>query len=85
MSMNIYVIILESFSLSVKKIKSRRLSQRIYTTIEGKVPCIWTIIKLFVPEVISVLMDNSPGVYTYVSIIDFTLTPLPVASITEDE
>ena len=33
--------------LSVKKIKSRNISQRIYTTIEGKVPCIWTIIKLY--------------------------------------
>ena len=30
-------------------------------------------------------MDNSPGVYTYVSIIDFTITPLPVESIIEDE
>ena len=38
-----------------------------------------------VPEVISVLMDNSTGVYTYVSIIDFTITPLPVESIIEDE
>ena len=38
-----------------------------------------------VPEVISVLMDNSTGVYTYVSIIDFTITPLSVESIREDE
>ena len=34
---------------------------------------------------VDVLMDNSPGVCTYVFIIDFMITSLPVESITEGE
>ena len=79
------LIIPASSSLAVKKRKSRKISQKICKTREGKVPCIWTIIKLFGPEVSAVLMDNSPGVYTYATVIDFMITHLPVECITEDE
>ena len=40
----------------------------------------WTELK-----VTSVLIDNSPRVFAYGTIIDFTITPLPMESITEDE
>ena len=34
---------------------------------------------------VNVLMEDSPGTCTYVSIINLTITPLPVESITGDE
>ena len=69
--------------MSVKKIKSRNIPKDIHNY--RRKSSLYLDYYYSVPEVISVLMDNSTGVYTYVSIIDFTITPLPVESIIEDE
>lgn len=76
----------ESFSLSVKKMKSREISQRSHTTREGKFLVFGLLLGyLLISELTAVLMDNSPWACTYISIIDFMITPLPVESITVDE